>query len=443
MADGAGELKMTPEVKAAFDKYQNAVEAFKAANDERLDGINKQFDDVVKKEEVAKINTALDTFKEEINKAIVELKRAPAGGDDEYYKAQENKSSLYHAEMDALDIYIRDGADAGKQAVQGLSAKAKELGFERKDLSTVILADGGVAVRPEWEAEMIELVEEISDMRQICGVLESGTAEKKVLVDKGGAVAAWTTELADRIKTAHAQLEERTFVADDLYALNFITETMKEDAVFDVMGWLMDNATEALARAEGAAIINGDGMKKPKGILKQTLVADASWAWGKIGYLVTGASGAFAPSVPGSTIGATGGTNGADVLFNVIHSLPKRYRQNCDWVLNRLTLGAVRMLKDGDGNYLFKDALTANGFLSQLLGYPIMEAEDMPDIAADAYPIAFGDFNRGYKIIDRTGISVKRDDITDMQFDKVYVRRRVGGDVADYQAIKLVKFGTS
>ena len=430
MADGAVNI-LTPEVKAAFDKYQSTVEAFKGSNDERLAGIEKKFDDVVKRDETDKINAALNELKEDINKQILELKRADRqGGDDDDYELDVKYGQLVREEVKALDMFVRGGQHAGHVAVRNLRDQCKALGFdEKKDLSTVIMEDGGIAVRPEWEAEMIEIVNEISDMRQICGVIESGTAEKKILVNRGGAVAAWTTELAERNKTATAQLEERSLVANELYALNFITETMKEDAVFDILSWMTEEATEAIARAEGLAIISGDGVKKPKGILSQTLVADASWAWGSLGFLSTGASGAFA-----------GSGLGADILFDAIHALPKKYRARADWVLNRLTLAAIRKLKDGDGNYVFKDSLTQQGFLSQLLGYPITEAEDMPDIAANAYAIAFGDFQRGYKIIDRIGMSVKRDDITEPQYDKVYMRRRVGGDVADYQAIKLIKF---
>lgn len=439
MADGAGALPV--EIKQAFDRYQGAVEAFKTANDERLDGIEKKFDDVVKNDEVKRINEALDELKANVNTQFVELKRSGRGGSERDEEYEKKCDQVYDAEMKALDVYVR--GDRAEGITLFNEAKNLAATLELKDLSTVIPEDGGYMVRPEHEAEMIEIVEEMSDIRQIARVIETGTGEKKFPVDMGGAAAAWTDELAARTKTAHANIKERSFFANELYAFNFLSESLKEDAEFDVVAWLMNNATKAIARAEGAAFVNGDGHKKPKGFLNQTIVANASWAWGKLGYIVTGASAGFAPAVPGSQVGPSASSNGADCLFNLIHSLPKLYRNNCDWVMNRLTLAEVRKLKDADGNYLFKDALTANGFLSQLLNYPIMEAEDMPDIAADSYSIAFGDFNEGYYILDRTGISVKRDDITEPQFDKVYFRRRVGGDVADYQAIKLLKFGTS
>lgn len=431
---------VSAEMKAAIERFEKTVVEFKAANDERIKGVEKKFDDVVTNEKVDKINVAIDEFKEAVNKQLAELKRAGAGGgaDDDFEKKAYEIQDL---ELKALDLYVRGDPDEGKRAFALAKKRAEEL--ELKDLSTVIAEDGGYLVRPEYEAEMIEIIEEISDIRNIARVMESGTAEKKIPVDMGGAAAAWTTELATRVKTATATIKERSFVASELYAYNFITETMKEDAEFDIMAWLTTNATQAIARAEGAAFVNGDGVKKPRGFLQQTIVADASWAWGKLGYIASGAAGDFAPAVPGDQLGPTAATNGADCLFDLVHSLPKLYRANGDWVMNRLTLAKVRKLKDAEGNYLFKDQLTQSGFLSMLLGYPITEAEDMPDVAADAYAIAFGDFSRGYLILDRTGISVKRDDITDPEFDKVYLRRRVGGDVADYQAIKLLKFAAS
>lgn len=407
--------------------------------------------DILDKEQVAKAladvaelktkaNEDIKALEKKVNEFVAELKRSPAGNDndEEFYT---KRDQVYAAELKGMDAYVRGDRVEGMR----LMVEAKNLAekLELKDLSTVIPEDGGYMVRPEYEADMIEIVEEMSDIRQIARVMESGTGEKKIPVDMGGAQAAWADELQARARTAHAQIKERTFVANELYAFNFITESLKEDSEFDIMQWLMENATAAIARAEGAAFVNGDGHKKPKGFLNQTIVTNASWAWGKIGYLATGKAGGFAPAVPGSAIGPSASTNGGDCLFDLVHSLPKLYRNNCDWVMNRLTLAEVRKLKDAEGNYLFKDALTQSGFLSMLLGYPIMEAEDMPDIAADAYSIAFGDFNRGYYIIDRTGISVKRDDITEPQFDKVYIRRRVGGDVADYQAIKLLKFAAS
>lgn len=429
------------EIKASIEKYLSVSQEALTKNETRLANVEKKFDDVVTREEQKKLDDALTEFKKEINEAIVELKRAPKGGSEGDAEFEQKADQVYAAEMKALDVYVRGDRQEGMRLFG--EAKALATTLEVKDLSTVLPEDGGYMVRPEHEAEMIEVVEEISDIRRIARVMESGTGEKKIPVDMGGAQAAWTTELAARTKTAHANIKERTFVASELYAFNFLSESLKEDAEFDVVEWLMSNATEAIARAEGAAFVNGDGHKKPRGFLNQSIVANASWAWGSIGYIATGAAGDFAPAVPGSQLGPSASTNGADVLFDLVHSLPRLYRANCDWVMNRLTLAKVRKLKDADGNYLFKDQLTQSGFLSMLLGYPITEAEDMPDVAADSYSIAFGDFNRGYYIIDRTGITVKRDDTSEPQFDKVYFRRRVGGDVADYQAIKLLKFSAS
>lgn len=427
------------ELKTALDKFERTVETFRNSNDERIKGIEKKFDDVVKRDEVERITAAVEEAKKEFNEAFAKLQRA-GGGESDEAKAEKKLAELGELEAKAWDTYIRKGRLEGDRAFAEAKAAAERL--ELKDLSTVIAEDGGYMVHPQYEADMIEIIENISDLRPILGQTEIGTRELIVPVDVGGFSAAWITELETRAKTTSGTVQERRFVADEIYAFPRLTQAMLEDAVFDVDAWLMKKVTEAIAREEGKAFINGDGNKKPKGILQQTIVANASWAWGKLGYIATGAAADFAPSYPGASP-STAAANGADCLIDLVYAIDKRFRGNADWVMNKKTLGKVRKLKDGDGQYLFRDALTQSGLITVLLGYPVTEAEDMDDVGANKYPIIFGDFSEGYQVVDRTGITVKRDDITDMGFVKVYVRRRVGGDVADYQALKVLKVAAS
>lgn len=425
------------ELKTALEKFERSVEGFKSSNDERIKGIEKKFDDVVKREEVDRIAAAVEETKKEFNEAFAKLQRSGAGKDDE---AEKKLQQLADAESKAWDTYIRKGRMEGDRAFEEAKSLASKL--ELKDLSTVIAEDGGYMVHPQYEADMIEIIEQISDLRPILGQTEIGSRELIVPVDTGGWSASWVAELEARSKTTAGTVQERRFVADEIYAFPRLTQVMLEDGVFDVDAWLMKKVTEAIAREEGKAFINGDGNKKPKGILQQTIVANASWSWGKLGYIATGAAADFAPSYPGASP-STAASNGADCLIDLVYAIDKRFRGNADWVMNKKTLGKVRKLKDGDGQYLFRDALTQSGLITVLLGYPVTEAEDMPDVGAGNFPIIFGDFNEGYLVVDRTGITVKRDDITEMGFVKVYVRRRVGGDVADYQALKLLKVAAS
>jgi HK97 family phage major capsid protein len=184
------------------------------------------------------------------------------------------------------------------------------------------------------------------------------------------------------------------------------------------------------AEQEGAAFINGDGSAKPTGFLNYTTAADASWAWGKIGYIASGADGAFASSDP------------SDALINLAYAPKQGYRANGTWVMNRKTEAAIRKFKDGDDNYIWQPG-TAIGQPASLLGYPVAEAEDMPDIASNAYSIAFGDFARGYLIVDRVGINVLRDPFSAKPYVLFYTTKRVGGGVQNFEAIKLMKFAAS
>jgi HK97 family phage major capsid protein len=184
------------------------------------------------------------------------------------------------------------------------------------------------------------------------------------------------------------------------------------------------------AEQEGAAFINGDGSAKPTGFLHSTIVADASWAWGKLGYIASGADGAFADDDP------------ADALINLAYAPKQGYRANGTWVMNRKTEAAIRKFKDGDDNYIWQPGVAA-GQSASLLGYPVAEAEDMPDIASNAYSIAFGDFARGYLIVDRVGINVLRDPFSAKPYVLFYTTKRVGGGVQNFEAIKLLKFAAS
>ena len=208
------------------------------------------------------------------------------------------------------------------------------------------------------------------------------------------------------------------------------TATLLEDAVVDLDQWLSSEVEVAFAEQEGAAFITGDGTNKPKGFLDYDTIDEDSWAWGKIGYIATGADGAFAASNP------------SDTLIDTIYALKAGYRQNANWVVNRKTQAAIRKFKDADGNYLWQPPATP-GARAMLMGFPLVEAEDMPDIAEDAFSMAFGDFARGYMIVDRAGVRVLRDPYSAKPYVLFYTTKRVGGGVQDFAAIKLLKFAAS
>lgn len=451
-------LETKEEIK--FEDLSAESKALVAPVMKKLDFLRGELDkkansaDVVDKASIDKAIKDVEASKAAVNEAIAEAKKLGETMNAEFAKLQRSGgggaasdvkkkiADLRGIELDAFDHYFRTGETGELRAAQVKGAElSKEL--DVKDLSTVIFQDGGVMVHPEHEAEMIEILNETSPMREIAQVREIGGGKLKVPVNKKGAVAAWTTELAARTRTLTSEIEEIEFGADEIYALPLATLSILEDAEFDVEQWLNDEAVEAMELAENTAFVVGDGIKKPRGFTTADKVANASWSWGKHGYVVTGASGAFAPSYPGDAVGPTAATNGFDALISLIYAFKRAYRNNLDWVGNRATLETIRKLKDGQGNYLVRDAITESGFLTMVLGYPYQEFEDMPDIGADTYALALGDFYRGYLIVDRVGLQVRRDEITSPGNVIFHFRRRTGGDCRDYQAIKFLKFGTS
>ncbi len=205
------------------------------------------------------------------------------------------------------------------------------------------------------------------------------------------------------------------------------TSSLLDDAAVNVEQWITEEVEAAFAEQEAAAFITGNGLNKPMGFLSYSTVEDASWEWGKIGHIATGVDGALPASDP------------SDKLIELIYALKAGYRQNANFVMNRKTQSVLRKLKDADGNYLWQPP-AAVGEKASLMGFGLVEAEHMPDIAADGTPIAFGDFERGYLVVDRIGVRVLRDPYSAKPYVLFYTTKRVGGGVQDFDAIKLLKF---
>jgi HK97 family phage major capsid protein len=313
---------------------------------------------------------------------------------------------------------VRSGESAGLRA---LETKAMSVGSN---------PDGGYLVPSEVETEIGKRLTLISPIRSIAGVREiSANVYKKPFMTAGPAVG-WVGETDVRAQTNSATLAELSFPAMELYAMPAATATLLEDTAVNIDEWIAGEVEQVFAAQEGTAFVSGDGTNKPKGFLSYTTIAEASWAWTKIGYVATGTAGDFDADAP------------IDAIIDLVYALKSGYRQNGNFVMNRKTQAAVRKLKDADGQYLWSPPLQAGGRAS-LLTFPVIEAEDMPDIAANAYPIAFGDFRRGYLVVDRQGVRVLRDPFSAKPYVLFYTTKRVGGGVQDFDAIKLLKFAAS
>lgn len=207
---------------------------------------------------------------------------------------------------------------------------------------------------------------------------------------------------------------------------------MLDDAMFNVEDWLADQIAREFAVAEGSAFVNGNGTNRPRGILTYTTTneIDSVRAFGTLQHLATGTAGAFPASNP------------QDRLVELVHSLKAPYRQGAAWVMNSDTLARIRKFKTTDGAFIWQPGMV-EGQAATLLGYPVVEAEDMPDVAADSLSIAFGNFRAGYLIADRGETRILRDPFSNKPFVHFYATKRVGGAIIDTQAIKLMKFAAS
>lgn len=393
------------DITGAFDEFMHAFEDFKDANDDRLNQLEKRMSaDVVTSDKVDRISRAMDQLSQKQS-------RPPLGRNDRSEAAPSEHKS-------AFDSYIRRGDE---RAMNQLEAKAMSVGTA---------SDGGYLVPSEIETEIGKRLSLLSPIRAISSVrqISAGTLKKPYAIS--GFASGWSAETAARTQTNTPTLAELQFPAMELYAMPAATTSLLDDGAIDIDSWLAAEVEAVFAEQEGAAFVNGDGVNKPRGFLNYASVAESAWSWGNLGYIATGVAGAL-PT-----------TNTSDVLIDTVYALRAGYRQNATWVMNRKTQAAVRKLKDAQGHYLWQPPVTA-GAEASLMGFKLVEAEDMPDITANAAPIAFGNFNRGYLVVDRLGVRILRDPYSAKPYVLFYTTKRVGGGVQDFNAIKLLKVAVS
>ena len=320
----------------------------------------------------------------------------------------------------AFSAYLRSGDD---DALRGLP-------IEEKALSTAVSADGGYLVDPQTAAQITSVLRGASSIRAIANVVQVESTAYDVLVDHTDIGAGWADEASPSTETGTPLIDRISIPLHELSALPKASQRLLDDSAFDVEGWLAGRIADKFTRAESLSFVTGDGVGKPTGFLSHSSVADGSWSWGNLGYVATGAAGDFAA------------VDQADAIVDLVYALNAQYRANASFVMNSKTAGAVRKMKDVDGRFLWSDGLAA-GEPARLMGYPVLIAEDMPDIAADAMAIAFGDFGAGYTVAERPDLRILRDPFSAKPHVLFYATKRVGGDVSDFAAIKLLKFAVS
>ncbi|SFA78142.1 phage major capsid protein, HK97 family [Poseidonocella pacifica] len=317
----------------------------------------------------------------------------------------------------AFSAYLRSGDDDGLRGIE----------LEGKALSTAIAADGGYLVDPVTSASVQSVLSSTASIRAVANVVNVEATTYDVLVDHSELGHGWATESASVTETDTPQIDRISIPLHELSALPKASQRLLDDSAFDVEGWLAKRIAEKFSRAEAAAFVSGDGIDKPKGFLAHPAVDAGSWTWGNLGYVATGVDGDL---------------GGADAIVELVYSLGAQYRANASFVLNSKTAGSIRQLKDANGRFLWSDGLAA-AEPARLMGYPVLIAEDMPDIATGATPIAFGDFSAGYTVAERPDLRILRDPFSAKPNVLFFATKRVGGDVTDFSAIKLLKFSVS
>ena len=397
------------EARDAVREVMAAFEAFKGANDARLDEIErKAAADVLLEEKVARIDQAVAAAQARLDRAMSQNRRPAIGGEPaENVSAPEAKA--------AWDGYLKTGQAVGLETKAGLSTGA---------------TSGGYVVPYETERAIERRLMTVSPMREIATVRTVAAGVFRKPVSTAGVASGWVAETAARPETDPATLALLEFPSADLYANPAATQALLDDALVDLDEWLAAEVEDAFAAQETQAFVTGDGTNKPKGFLSYATVADEDQAWGQIGYVASGAAGGFAATSP------------TDRLIDLVYAPKAQYRPNGRFVMNRKTVSAVRKFKDADGNYVWQPAARL-GENASLLGYPVTEIETMPDVAANSLSIAFGDFQRGYLIVDRAGVRVLRDPYSAKPYVLFYTTKRVGGGVQNFDAIKVMKFAAT
>jgi len=400
---------MTLETKEALENLTRSFEVFKSTNDQRLAELEeKSSSDPLLDEKLDRINQDMNQIQKTVGYLHQKSHRPEVGSlQDMSPEAMEIKTAFY-------DGFVRKG---------------REMPAEFKSLSTAVDADGGYAVPEELDQAIEKRLRDISPIRADANVVAIGSAKYKKLINAGGITSGWVSETAARTETDTPTFQEIEPPLGEIYANPAATQTMLDDAYFNVENWLAEELSEEFAIQENAAFVNGDGVNKPKGFLTYTTsdLGDDSRAFGSVQTIDTGVNGDWAASDP------------SDSLIDLIHAMKPGYRAGAKFYLNTALLAEIRKFKDADGHYLWRPGLQ-EGLAPTLLGYPVVEVADMPNKSSGSLSVAFANMKRAYTITDRMGTRILRDPFSQKPYIHFYTTKRVGGAVTNDQAIKLLDF---
>lgn len=397
------------DIQTTVDDLARTFETFKETNNERLTGLEKKgYEDPYLQEKLKKIENSLDQSERRL-KQMEALQGRP-----QYETGSEPLSGHNRAFMD----YVRKGLDGPLYD------------YERKGLSTTSDGDGGYLVPSGLHNRLYQTLQTTSVMRGLANVREISTSSLELLIDKGSADAGWVAETQGRDETKTPDLIKTQITAHEMYARPRATQKLLDDSMVNVEEWLSQKISQKMAAMENEAFISGNGQISPKGILSYETVGKATWEWGKLEEIKTGTNGNFKQEWE------------VDSLLYLFHALKTSYLPGASWLMSRTAQIALRTLKDpGSHQYLWQPPL--GGMPNPtLLGYPVTVCDDMPSLTPGtaSKSIIFGNFKEGYQIVDRMGTRVLRDPYSAKPYVEFYTTRRVGGDVLNFEALKVLNF---
>jgi HK97 family phage major capsid protein len=403
-------LRADTDPKAVLEQLQKAFAELQGSLDDKI----KAKADVLVDEKVQRVNDSVTELQGAIDEVNKKLAAAALRSGD---KGPTPEQAAY---ADAFNAFFRRGD--GEAGLNALAVKAS--------MTTTSDPDGGFLVPFEMEQAIDRVLMNVSAMRQLAQVITISTGSYKKQVSLGGAATGWVGETQARTATGTPTLAELEFTPGEIYANPQASQQLLDDARVDLAAWLAGEVDISFAEQEGAAFWTGTGIKKPRGVMDYSIVANASYAWGSLGYIPTGAAADFTTS------------NSWQALVNLQQALKTGYRSNANFVANRATVGKVRNFVDGQGRPLWQPS-SQLGQPQTLLGDPLVTDDNIADVGANAYAMAYGDFRRGYVIVDRIGIRVLRDPYSNKPFVQFYTTKRVGGGVQNFEAIKILKVAIS
>ena len=384
------------ELKEMVERIGEGFQTFRAGNDERM----------------KKIEATLDSFETHLARAGNQYGGGASRGEGGSIPAAAKAHGA------AFLAWARKGSDP--DGLRGLEVQA--------NLSTLSDPDGGFLVPVEIDKNIERLALASVAMRRLARIVKS-TGEYTKPLSKGGATGGWVAEKAARPETDTPALDLFSPLMNEIYAMPSVTQKLLDMSDFDVAAWLIEEINDVFVATEGTGFISGNGVSRVKGIIDAVLmVANANWTYGKTGYIAGGHASLL---------------NNIDKLIDLQHALKSVYRQNATWLMNDTTFAVIRKMKDGEGNYLWRPGLVENA-PDTLLGKPVEIDDNMPDIGQNAYPVAFGDFQRAYTIVDHTsGTRLLRDPFTVKGYVNFYVVKRIAAGISNYEAVKFLKIAVA